>query len=111
MDSVFEKVEGGCIVPDYSFGFFIGKDAEKIQKTIKKPIKKTISRRLRHKVFKRDNYRCIECGATNKDTRLHIDHVLPVCKGGSNDIDNLQVLCETCNLSKHHHTWKGGIIE
>lgn len=63
--------------------------------------------RLRHEVFKRDNYRCRECGATNKETTLEIDHIVPVAKGGNNDLSNLQTLCKTCNRAKHTRTWVG----
>lgn len=56
---------------------------------------------LRHEVFKRDGYRCVECGARVDDgATLHIDHIIPVSKGGSNELDNLQTLCSDCNLNK-----------
>lgn len=32
--------------------------------------------------------------------RPHIDHIFPLALGGSNDLVNLQLLCETCNLKK-----------
>lgn len=67
-----------------------------------------IPARLRHEVFKRDNYRCRECGATNNDTTLEIDHIVPVAKGGSNNLSNLQTLCKACNRAKHTRTWVGG---
>lgn len=64
-----------------------------------------IPRKLRHKVFVRDNYRCVECGATNKETTLEIDHIIPVAKGGTNDISNLQTLCKKCNRAKYTDVW------
>lgn len=67
-----------------------------------------IPRQLRHQVFQRDGYRCRECGATNKETRLHVDHIKPVAKGGTNDLSNLQTLCEACNLAKYTDEWVGG---
>lgn len=68
-----------------------------------------LPRKLRHLVFQRDGYRCRECGATNKQTRLHVDHIKPVAKGGTNDISNLQTLCEECNMAKYTDEWVGGI--
>ena len=67
-----------------------------------------IPRQLRHEVFKRDGYRCRECGASKNETSLEIDHILPVAKGGTNDIDNLQTLCRECNRMKHTDEWVGG---
>lgn len=52
-------------------------------------------------VFERDNYTCQICGATKEDgVKLHVDHIIPIAKGGTNDIDNLQVLCQRCNSGK-----------
>lgn len=67
-----------------------------------------IPRKLRHEVFQRDGYRCRECGATNKESRLHVDHIKPVAKGGTNDLSNLQTLCEECNRAKYTDEWVGG---
>ena len=67
-----------------------------------------IPRKLRHEVFKRDGYRCRECGSSKDETSLEIDHIVPVAKGGTNDIDNLQTLCRECNQKKHTDEWVGG---
>lgn len=46
---------------------------------------------------KRDGEECQACGA--KD-HLEIDHDVPVSRGGTNDLRNLQLLCAPCNRSK-----------
>ena len=70
----------------------------------KKP-KRSISGRVRQNVFMRDNYTCQICGKTIDDgVTLHLDHIQPVSKGGSDEEDNLQVLCSQCNLEKHNRT-------
>ena len=66
-----------------------------------KPKRNPIKPSIRFQVLKRDNYRCQMCGVTAKDgATLEIDHILPVSKGGTNDADNLQVLCRDCNAGK-----------
>lgn len=70
-----------------------------------------LSSSIRHKVFKRDGYKCVECGATNKDTMLTINHIIPRIKGGSNCIDNLQTLCKYCNNDKASDSWKGNLLQ
>lgn len=54
----------------------------------------------RFKILDRDGFRCRYCGASGEDTQLHVDHVIPVSKGGTNDPDNLVASCEECNLGK-----------
>lgn len=41
---------------------------------------------------------CVKCGATGP---LSVDHVVPLSRGGSNDVSNLQPLCRSCNSRKH----------
>jgi 5-methylcytosine-specific restriction endonuclease McrA len=41
--------------------------------------------------------RCLRCGRTE---RLSVDHIIPVAKGGSDELKNLQCLCLYCNCSK-----------
>ena len=62
--------------------------------------RKQISTRTRFEVFKRDLFACQYCGATPPKAVLHIDHITPASKGGSNDRDNLVTACDRCNLGK-----------
>lgn len=43
---------------------------------------------------------CLWCGATG--IKLTIDHVVPVSKGGTNYISNIQPLCSRCNSRKNN---------
>lgn len=106
------------ILPDKDIDYPIKEWASKISEDFKKRFiggfkqknnnkKRTpIDSRLRHECFKRDNYTCVECGSTNKEKTLHADHILPVSQGGSDELDNLQTLCEHCNLAKSNKKWK-----
>jgi len=51
--------------------------------------------------------KCVACKTTED---LQVDHIMPVSRGGTNDIDNLQMLCRDCNASKRNKTmeeWQG----
>ena len=64
------------------------------------PERKQISKRTRFDVLKRDKFTCQYCGKSAPDVVLHIDHIVPVSKGGTNDIINLVTSCAECNLGK-----------
>lgn len=44
--------------------------------------------------------KCAYCRTALKHVSVHVDHVRPIAKGGTNLRSNLQVLCQTCNLNK-----------
>lgn len=63
-------------------------------------------RAVRAVVFERDDYTCGYCGS--RPERLECDHIIPVARGGSNDLDNLRAACGPCNRRKHAkmpHQW------
>jgi 5-methylcytosine-specific restriction endonuclease McrA len=55
-------------------------------------------REQRERVFKRDGRFCQLCGTDEGE--MHIDHVIPRKAGGGHELDNLRVLCKSCNLRK-----------
>ena len=51
-------------------------------------------------INERQEYRCVYCGVdTSHD--YHVDHIVPLARGGSNWPDNLQITCPPCNRKKH----------
>lgn len=62
-----------------------------------KPVRKEVPLAYRHFIYQRDGHRCVTCGT---DQDLSIDHILPVSKGGTNDLANLQTMCRPCNSRK-----------
>ena len=49
------------------------------------------------RIWDRDGWQCVTCG-TWKD--LTVDHIIPRSKGGTDDDDNLQTMCRSCNSAK-----------
>jgi hypothetical protein len=67
------------------------------------PKRMTLPLDVRWKILKRDNYRCVLCGAcpsADHAVVLHVDHIVAVSRGGTNAISNLRTLCAKCNLGK-----------
>ncbi len=65
------------------------------------PSKRTpISKGKRFEIFKRDGFTCIYCGRIPPEVVLHVDHVIPVSKGGTGEDHNLVTSCKECNIGK-----------
>jgi len=62
--------------------------------------RKAISKRIRFLILERDGFRCRLCGKTAKDTKLEVDHIVPIAKGGTDSLTNLWTLCFDCNRGK-----------
>lgn len=62
-----------------------------------------INWRLRAKVLIKDGCMCRMCGSSpmkNSATVLHVDHIIAWSNGGETVEENLQTLCEVCNIGK-----------
>lgn len=54
--------------------------------------------------LQQQGYRCTYCGTPLKTTRggkFHVDHFIPISRGGLNSPDNICCACPSCNRSKH----------
>jgi len=56
--------------------------------------------KLRDVVVARDGGVCGLCGEVVSDEALSIDHIVPVARGGTDELDNLQVAHRLCNSRK-----------
>lgn len=45
--------------------------------------------------------RCYYCKAELSD-KYHVDHFIPLSRGGTNTLDNIVIACPTCNMRKHN---------
>ena len=60
-----------------------------------------IPAKVEYEVYRINKGACRACGKTAKDgVKIHIDHITALSKGGSNDIENLQLLCDRHNIGK-----------
>jgi 5-methylcytosine-specific restriction endonuclease McrA len=50
--------------------------------------------------------KCMICGKSETEVKMTIDHIIPLSKGGSNYISNIQPLCFHCNSSKNNKMLK-----
>ncbi len=58
---------------------------------------------LRYQVLRRDHFKCRSCGrspASDPSVQLQVDHIKPWSAGGETVLENLQTLCDKCNVGK-----------
>ena len=70
-----------------------------LQEYIQNPSKRQVSFRVKKCVAARAKWKCQSCDELVNEN-YEIDHILPLYKGGSNAVSNLQCLCPQCHRSK-----------
>lgn len=66
----------------------------------RKRISNEVKKAVYAKLHNNDNI-CVLCKQPIlPDEKVHIDHIIPVCEGGKNELSNLQVVHGSCNLFK-----------
>ncbi len=64
----------------------------------------TLDAMVKNKLLEDYNSRCAHCGKILTVENMQVDHILPRTQGGSDEILNLQPLCEDCNQGKSAFT-------
>lgn len=80
-----------------AFNLAIQKGRVKWRKKTNKITRIRLSNKLRYKILKRDNFRCVLCGRKPPDVFLEVDHIKRIKDGGKHIESNLRTLCNLCN--------------
>ena len=78
--------------------YFVLKEAKR-RRRIEENGKFDVSRRDLSRLMHRQRHQCAVCQASLV-AASHLDHVIPVSRGGRHSIGNFQYLCPPCNLRK-----------
>lgn len=62
--------------------------------------RQSIPQDLRRLVIERDGYVCQICGGDVEAGDIHLDHYIPLSKGGPTTLENLRVAHSRCNIAK-----------
>ncbi|MGO4695466.1 HNH endonuclease [Paenibacillus sp. 2TAB26] len=65
-----------------------------------KHIRVNVPVEVRAAVLIRDKSTCQLCGRKAPKVIMEVDHIIPVSRGGTNNMNNLQSLCKLCNVGK-----------
>jgi predicted HNH restriction endonuclease len=64
--------------------------------------KRNVTEKTKKIIASNQHWKCFHCKSI-LDYTYEIDHIVPLCKGGTNDINNLQALCRNCHGKKTYN--------
>jgi 5-methylcytosine-specific restriction endonuclease McrA len=73
---------------------------ERIKTAKRRSSKGTLPKNIVDKLLSLQNWLCRCCNTSLKDG-YHLDHIIPISRGGSNSEDNMQLLTPKCNMQKY----------
>ena len=92
------KLKGFIIVQvEFPSAEFYGDENEDVEMMVER---KVFSMEMRNNVYEKTKGKCALCGKFVRFDLFTIDHIIPLAKGGTNDIENLQCTCKHCNAMK-----------
>jgi 5-methylcytosine-specific restriction endonuclease McrA len=65
----------------------------------------------RERIYLRDSGQCQRCNTATDLKKCHIDHMVPLSKGGTNNDENLRVLCPICHILRADRSHQGMIAK
>ena len=95
-------------IRNWKGGVSLNKDYVSWRKNRRNIIKKILNKNGSSHTFgewellkKQYNLICPSCGESEPEIKLTKDHIIPLSKGGSDNIENIQPLCKKCNCKKY----------
>jgi hypothetical protein len=97
--SQYEPEDVACRVFGHTCPVFFHQSGASETKAYR-PEGRNIPREVMLQVVRRDGHVCQKCRVNVPDNEIEFDHIIPVSKGGPSSVENLRVLCRTCNRKK-----------
>lgn len=64
---------------------------------------------LKNACYERDKFTCRKCKKTFSKGKLHAHHIIPFCKGGQDNLENLISVCSVCHTKLENQYRRVGI--